>query len=197
MNRQLLREFINLLLLISSLYADARLVSPADTFRLMDARNGLPESRVRRIVRLPYVKMSIATAGAVAVYDGNGFHYIMTDPSTYCYLDDYDSYRHLLGDFGNRIWIEYGHELSVFYSVSDGKSPLSMPKTYSSYCHIGKIDVQPIDSPDKIFIDKFRKLVEEHISNPDLSVQLLSDMMSMERTVLYRKLQYVTKTSPS
>lgn len=40
-------------------------------------------------------------------------------------------------------------------------------------------------------------MVEEHISDEDFSVQKLSSLMAMERTVLYRKMQTLTQVSPS
>lgn len=50
---------------------------------------------------------------------------------------------------------------------------------------------------DRMFLEKLHSAVESHISDPDLSVQSLSGMMAMERSVLYRKMQSLTGMSPS
>ncbi len=50
---------------------------------------------------------------------------------------------------------------------------------------------------DKKFLEKLHSVVESHISDPELSVQSLSEMMAMERSVLYRKMQALTGMSPS
>ncbi len=50
---------------------------------------------------------------------------------------------------------------------------------------------------DKKFLEKLRSVVESHISDPELSVQSLSEKMAMERSVLYRKMQALTNMSPS
>lgn len=53
------------------------------------------------------------------------------------------------------------------------------------------------EQPDKEFLEKLRSTIEQNLSNADLSVQSLSGMMAMDRSVLYRRLQALTGMSPS
>lgn len=55
------------------------------------------------------------------------------------------------------------------------------------------------DEPDDtdIFLKKLREIVEENISNPNLSVVFLSQQLAMERSVLYRRMTTLTDMSPS
>lgn len=50
---------------------------------------------------------------------------------------------------------------------------------------------------DEQFLEKLQKTVEQHLSDEDFSVAQLSDLMAMDRTVLYRRMQQLTATSPS
>lgn len=52
-------------------------------------------------------------------------------------------------------------------------------------------------SADDEFIDKLRRNIEEHIADEDFSVRTLSELMAMDRTVLYRRMQALTGMSPS
>lgn len=54
-----------------------------------------------------------------------------------------------------------------------------------------------IVSADELFIARLDKIVDENLKNEDLSVQKLSELMAMDRTVLYRKMQNITGVSPS
>lgn len=50
---------------------------------------------------------------------------------------------------------------------------------------------------DKQFLNRLQELVEANISNGDFSVQALSELMAMERSGLYRRVQTLTGLSPS
>jgi len=47
------------------------------------------------------------------------------------------------------------------------------------------------------FLDRLKAVIEQHIGNEDFSVQSLSEMMAMDRTVLYRRMQVLTGMPPS
>ena len=47
------------------------------------------------------------------------------------------------------------------------------------------------------FLSKLKSIIEQNISNEDFSVQSLSEMMAMDRTVLYRRMQALTGVAPS
>ena len=50
---------------------------------------------------------------------------------------------------------------------------------------------------DEAFLLKLQAMIEQHLGDEDFSVQSLSEMMAMDRTVLYRRMQAVTGLSPS
>lgn len=52
-------------------------------------------------------------------------------------------------------------------------------------------------SADEAFLEKLHAAIEQHIGDEDFSVVTLSQMMAMDRTVLYRRMQTLTGTSPS
>ncbi|MBR6320852.1 MAG: helix-turn-helix domain-containing protein [Prevotella sp.] len=52
-------------------------------------------------------------------------------------------------------------------------------------------------SSEQEFLDRLKAVIEQHISDEDFSVQSLSQMMAMDRTVLYRRMHTVTGVSPS
>ena len=52
-------------------------------------------------------------------------------------------------------------------------------------------------SSEQDFLDRLKTIIEQHISDEDFSVQSLSKMMAMDRTVLYRRMHAVTGVSPS
>lgn len=70
-------------------------------------------------------------------------------------------------------------------------------------CHrkfsIADIPVSDITSSslDESFIQKVIKTVEEHIENPQFSVEELSSIIGMSRSNLYNKLMSITGSSPS
>lgn len=52
-------------------------------------------------------------------------------------------------------------------------------------------------SANELFLEKLKAHIEEHLADEDFSVQSLSAMMAMDRTVLYRRMQAVTGVAPS
>ena len=54
-----------------------------------------------------------------------------------------------------------------------------------------------LTSSDEAFLGQLNTIIEEHIDEEDFSVQRLSEMMAMDRTVLYRRMQSLTGISPS
>ena len=52
-------------------------------------------------------------------------------------------------------------------------------------------------SSDLEFLERLKAVVEQHVGDEDFSVQSLSEMMAMDRTVLYRRMHTVTGVSPS
>lgn len=54
-----------------------------------------------------------------------------------------------------------------------------------------------IISADEQFLARLSNIVDENLKSEDLSVQKLSELMAMDRTVLYRKMQSLTGVSPS
>lgn len=50
---------------------------------------------------------------------------------------------------------------------------------------------------DEAFLLKLQTMIEQNLGDEDFSVQSLSEMMAMDRTVLYRRMQAVTGISPS
>lgn len=51
--------------------------------------------------------------------------------------------------------------------------------------------------PDKLFLDKFRQLIEKNIGNSELNVEELGQNMGLSRTQLYRKIKSLTNYSPN
>jgi len=51
--------------------------------------------------------------------------------------------------------------------------------------------------PDKTFLDKFRELIENDISNPDLNIEDLGKSIGLSRVQLYRKIKSMTDFSPN
>lgn len=52
-------------------------------------------------------------------------------------------------------------------------------------------------SSEQAFLARLKSVIEQHISDEDFSVQSLSELMAMDRTVLYRRMQAATGVSPS
>ena len=55
---------------------------------------------------------------------------------------------------------------------------------------------EPVSEIDKGFADRFRRLIEENMSDSELSVEELGSKMGMSRVQLYRKIKALTNYSP-
>lgn len=59
-------------------------------------------------------------------------------------------------------------------------------------------EIQPsVKSRDQIFIERVVKFIEEHISEPNLSVESLSTEMAMSKSAFLRKIKALTDNSPN
>ena len=56
---------------------------------------------------------------------------------------------------------------------------------------------ESIAEPDKSFVEKLRTLIDEHLSNPELSVEELGEKLGLSRVQLYRKAKVLTGYSPN
>ncbi len=52
------------------------------------------------------------------------------------------------------------------------------------------------ENTDKKFADKFRKVVQYHLSDPELNVEFISSELGLSRVQLYRKVKALTNNSP-
>lgn len=59
------------------------------------------------------------------------------------------------------------------------------------------ISNEPITEMDKGFVSRFKSLLDEHISETELSVEELGRMMGLSRVQLYRKIKSLTSYSPN
>jgi len=56
---------------------------------------------------------------------------------------------------------------------------------------------ESINDIDKGFVEKFKTLIEENLSNPELNVEELGRNMGMSRVQLYRKIKSLTNYAPN
>ena len=59
-----------------------------------------------------------------------------------------------------------------------------------------KIDKVEVESPDENLMRRVMKVVNENISNPDLSVEMIADKVGISRVHFYRKMKELTGQSP-
>ncbi|HTI58274.1 two-component regulator propeller domain-containing protein [Mucilaginibacter sp.] len=71
-----------------------------------------------------------------------------------------------------------------------------MRKTYQKQVDVTPTEVQ-VDSPDELFIKKVLLLIDNNISNPNFSVEELSDDMFVSRYTLYKKILMMTGKTPN
>lgn len=55
---------------------------------------------------------------------------------------------------------------------------------------------RPAPTADERFIDSLRKLIQQNLANPELTVETLAEGMNMSRVQLYRKVKALTGASP-
>eukprot|EP01133_Synstelium_polycarpum_P011680 gene11680-13639_t len=69
-------------------------------------------------------------------------------------------------------------------------------KTYQKQVKVKSSELNEVASADEIFIQKALAFVEKNISEPELSVQMMSKELLMSRAALYKKLFNLTGQSP-
>ncbi len=102
------------------------------------------------------------------------------------------------------LWMRLRHK-SPTNEKEESANEADSPKVDENKELLLNVDSETIESlkvttsqdGDRAFLEKLHSVVESHVSDPELSVQSLSDMMAMERSVLYRKMQALTDMSPS
>ena len=95
------------------------------------------------------------------------------------YLEKPFSISHLRVQIKNLI--ENRKNIMAYYS----SSPLAHLKSIA------------LTATDETFINKLDEVISKHISDPDLSVETLSDIMFMSRSTLYRKIKEMSDLSPN
>ncbi len=95
------------------------------------------------------------------------------------YLEKPFSISHLRVQIKNLI--ENRKNIMAYYS----SSPLAHLKSIA------------LTATDETFINKLDEVISKHISDPDLSVETLSDIMFMSRSTLYRKIKEMSNLSPN
>jgi signal transduction histidine kinase/ligand-binding sensor domain-containing protein/AraC-like DNA-binding protein len=71
-----------------------------------------------------------------------------------------------------------------------------MRKTYQKQVEVSPTE-EHVDSPDELFIKKVLLLIDNNISNPNFSVEELSDDMFVSRYTLYKKILMMTGKTPN
>jgi len=71
-----------------------------------------------------------------------------------------------------------------------------MRKTYQKQVEVNPTE-EHVDSPDELFIKKVLLLIDNNISNPNFSVEELSDDMFVSRYTLYKKILMMTGKTPN
>lgn len=105
----------------------------------------------------------------------------------------------LIGCF---ILLVYWYRKKQVVLPSDGKpqeQTASKPQNHTTLAHdiAQHIAEEHLSSSDLDFLDRLKTAIEQHVDDEDFSVQSLSEMMAMDRTVLYRRMQALTGISPS
>ncbi len=72
----------------------------------------------------------------------------------------------------------------------------SMRKTYTKQVDVNPTEMQ-VDSPDEAFIKKVLLLIDNNISNPNFSVEELSNDVFVSRYTLYKKILAMTGKTPN
>ena len=98
----------------------------------------------------------------------------------------------------------WGEEVSLGQGAGDKEQENTQQMEYRPNVQTPKLpDSQTSESskaqtsnPQSAFISRFKKVVEEHLDNSDLSVEDLSAEMHLSRVQLYRKVKALTGSSP-
>lgn len=101
--------------------------------------------------------------------------------------------------------------VSVLWRKSHLRQPRDTGKPFTNQTVVGQSAVgealsqniaqqaveQHLSSGELEFLDRLKTVIEQHVGDEDFSVQSLSEMMAMDRTVLYRRMQTLTGMPPS
>ena len=73
------------------------------------------------------------------------------------------------------------------------KSRQTLKNIYSGHqAQEGKVEDLQAKTPDEILMEKVMKVINDNISNPELSVEMISDIVGISRIHLHRKLRQLT-----
>ena len=67
----------------------------------------------------------------------------------------------------------------------------------SVFCTFKLDDGQFLHKEDKVFFEKMMKIIDQNITNPELSVELLSSSLGYSTRHFYRKLKEITEQTPA
>lgn len=118
MRRLLLTYLTNLFIVLST--ALPVVGQTEELHDVLNLRDGLAESRIRRLTEMPDGKLVVATAGVVSIYDGTRFYPYHLLPKNTHPLPDYRTYRNLMCDTDGRIWMLNTGELHVIIPQAEG-----------------------------------------------------------------------------
>lgn len=70
-------------------------------------------------------------------------------------------------------------------------------RTFFANSPLAHINTMAHNKADELFLEKLNSLIQEHISDPDLDVEKLAQMMYMSRPTLYRKIKAISDLTPN
>ena len=97
------------------------------------------------------------------------------------------------------MWGGFIYCQAVQFQVVIGTSPYLIANHHRLRQFFGDkttLSKEPVSEIDKGFADRFRRLIEENMSDSELSVEELGSKMGMSRVQLYRKIKALTNYSP-
>jgi len=57
-------------------------------------------------------------------------------------------------------------------------------------------EAMQLSKRDELFLERINQLVDEHLSDPNLNVEYLSDQLSLSRTQIFRRVKTITGKGP-
>ena len=115
---KLLSKIMLTVFLLAMEYANYACAAVSDEarlpFRVMDIRHGLPESRIRGIAQLSDGRMVFLSPGNLTVYDWSGRTSIRIDESKIVALPSYHSYKRMMVDDLDKVWVKDDNRLFAF-----------------------------------------------------------------------------------
>lgn len=70
-------------------------------------------------------------------------------------------------------------------------------RTFFANSPLAHINTMAHNRADEMFLEKLNHLIHEHISDPELDVEKLAQMMYMSRPTLYRKIKAISDLTPN